>query len=246
MMTEQTETSDDATIARRAAITAMIADLAPYTVELHLSTDPDLPKKYGRVIKAAGGEYSEARGMSCLHRYVKLPSGARELINKLVAEFGFWHGARSNDKVTMIARPAGGYERSRVNTAVCYILKSATDPMAEFERQYVRHVLHDRTRGNFAPLTNAEVAVAAHREAEQVRIEAEKRTVAQRLYAGMPRSLVEFDVLVEALTQFVENNGDLDETDDAPGGAMPGWQAKTAAAQTLLDRCVAEICKNVE
>jgi hypothetical protein len=72
--------------------------------------------------------------------------------------------------------------------------------------------------------------------------ETEKQLFVARLLAGTPRSLVEFEVLIEALTQFVENNGDLGD-DESIEHVLPGWRVKTAAAQAMLDRCVAEICK---
>lgn len=76
----------------------------------------------------------------------------------------------------------------------------------------------------------------------------EKQLFVARLLAGTPRSLVEFEVLIEALTQFVENNGDLEgdeEYERSIEHVLPDWRIKNAAAQAMLDRCVAEICKAV-
>ena len=75
----------------------------------------------------------------------------------------------------------------------------------------------------------------------------ERQAFLQRCLAGTPRSLAEFDALVEALAQFTENNNCSDLTDeDDEDGPFAGWKAKTAAAQAMLDRCVAEICALVK
>lgn len=222
---------------------AMVDDLAPYDIELHLSTNPDLPKKYGKAIKAAGGAYTEARGNGCLHRYVTLPRSARELIDKLVHEFGAYEGTRPGVMITMIARAS---DKLPAPVAVIDVSTANEHPLAAFERILVYRILRWRVRhGEFVPVTNAEIATVEKAAADARAVEIEKRKVAERLYAAMPRTLAEFDALVEALTQFVENNGDLDDADDVKG-LLAGWKAKTAAAQALLDRCVEQICKQTE
>jgi hypothetical protein len=87
-----------------APIEAVVADLVPYKIELHLNTDVALAKKYGKAIRAtAGGTYTDVRGHHN-HRFVTLLSTQRELIEKLMREFGFAFGSRANDKLTMIVR----------------------------------------------------------------------------------------------------------------------------------------------
>ena len=213
---------------KRDRVAAMVADLAPYDVELHLMTNPELPKKFGRAIKAAGGSYSEARGTGCMHRYVTLPSTQRGLINTLVREFGFWHGARSNDTVAMLAR--GMYEKLPAPVAVRSIAKAVEDPMDSFERGLVRDVLAWRAKhAEFVPITNMEVAAVEKAKEEARAVEVEKRKLAEILYAAMPRSLDEYHVLTEALTQYIENCTDEDEENETE-------RAKLDSARKLLGR----------
>lgn len=59
-------------------------DIGYERIELHLSTNPDLVKGYGKAIKAAGGEYRSARGYTT-SRVVILPMSVPErLLNDLV------------------------------------------------------------------------------------------------------------------------------------------------------------------
>lgn len=55
-------------------------------VTLHLYGSPTLPKKYGKRIKAAHGNYSQCRGMWHM-RYVTVPLDAHNLIDTLVREY---------------------------------------------------------------------------------------------------------------------------------------------------------------
>lgn len=74
---------------------------APTHVELHLSTDTSLPKRFGKKIKAAGGGYSNCRRRGS-HRYVTLPlrDDTRDLINDLLRQYGRTGGKGT----TVIAR----------------------------------------------------------------------------------------------------------------------------------------------
>ena len=76
----------------------------PASVELHLSTSPELPKRFGKRIKAAGGDYSACRGY-CDHRYVTLPltDDTRGLINDLLRA----HGKTGGKGTTVVARGTG-------------------------------------------------------------------------------------------------------------------------------------------
>lgn len=220
---------------KRDMVAAMVADLAPYNVELHLMTSPELPKKFGKAIKAAGGNYSHALGTGCMHRFVKLPSTQRGLINTLVREFGFWHGARSNDTVAMLARDL--YEKLPAPVTVRSIAKAVEDPMDSFERGLVRDVLAWRARHNeYVPITNMEVAAVEKAKDEARAVEDEKRKLAEILYAAMPRSLDEYNVLTEALTQYIENCTDEDEEDEKE-------RAKLDSARKLLGRAEETYCK---
>lgn len=191
---------------KRTQVAAFVADLAPYEVELHLMTDPALPKKYGKAIKAVGGRYSESRGMGSLHRYVTLPSTARGLINTLVTEFGFWHGARSNDKVTMIAKPT--HDKLPTHVAVGGVTKVLTDsdPITAFEHKLARKVFAARAEGeSCGALTHAEIAAHTQALAKQTaRTEAQHR-LAEVLYAAKPTTLDEFHTIVAALKAYAKN-----------------------------------------
>jgi hypothetical protein len=220
---------------KRERVTAFIADLAPYEVELHLSTDSDLPKKYGKAIKAAGGRYSEARGTGCLHRYVHLPNTARKLINTLVAEFGFWHGARSNDKVTMIARPAR--DKLPTHVAVGGVTKACEDPIDSFERKLVRKVLEARANDDHCgELTNAEVAARDKALTEAIAEQKAQQKLGALLYAAKPTSLDEFHALVYALEQLVLRQRQ-DPTTTVPfAGSVASMLERMRVARTEFNR----------
>lgn len=187
---------------KRERVTALVADLALYEVELHLMTDPDLPKKYGKAIKAAGGRYNEVRGGGRLHRYVTLPNTARELINKLVVEFGFWHGARSTDRVTMIAR----LNKLPTHVAVGSVTKTCEDPIGTFERQLARKALAARADGDSCgELTNADWAARDDKLRAALAEQKSQAKLAALLDAARPTSEDEFDTIAEALKVFAAN-----------------------------------------
>lgn len=66
--------------------------------ELHLDTDPELVKKWGKKIKQAGGRYSHCRGYSDT-RYVHIPTTTvgMSIGDALINEFGY-------KKVCVVAR----------------------------------------------------------------------------------------------------------------------------------------------
>jgi len=218
-------------------ITTFVADLAPYAIELHLGTDPNLPKKYGRAIKGVGGKYSEARGPSTWKRYVELPSTERDLINTLIREYGFLPSARKTDTVTMIARFAVSHVP--VHVSVVHIMKSVDNPMAAFETKVAARIVKARACGNdYGTFTNAEVATRQHIELLARSKEHEARTLFKILQAGTPASMDEFHALVEALTQYIENTED-DEVDDNVA------LARLSAAHELLDRANTAYVQNL-
>jgi hypothetical protein len=55
-------------------------------VELHLSPSTEFTRKYGKKVKAVGGNYSQVRGNS-FQRFVTVPASEKELIDNLVTEF---------------------------------------------------------------------------------------------------------------------------------------------------------------
>ena len=57
-------------------------DVAIVSVEIHANSLPTFVPKFGKRVKAAGGTYSECRGDS-RHRFVRLPWGARDLIDEI-------------------------------------------------------------------------------------------------------------------------------------------------------------------
>lgn len=216
----------------RDAVALLVGDLAPYDVEMHVSVNPDLPKKYGKAIKEAGGSYSAARGNGCLNRYVTLPRTARKLINAIAREFAFWDGAPANAAMTMIARPAHGNLPAPV--AVINVRKAMCDfdALGAFEDEYARRVINWRAvYGNdLGPITNTEIVAAQKAEADARAIEIEKRKTAEILYAAMPRTLDEHDALMDALTQYIENSLDVEDTMD------PEDRTRLEAARRLLQR----------
>jgi len=221
-------------------ITAFVADLAPYAIELHLRTDSSLPKKYGRAIKGAGGKYSEARGMSATRRFVELPSEARDLIDTLVREYGFLESARRNDTMTMIARFKAG-ARVPSNVSVVYIMKCVDNPMATFEAKVATRIVTARANGNdYGVFTNTEVVVREHAELLARSKEHETRTLFKILQAGTPSSMDEFHALTEALTQYIENT----ETEEAEVDNNVTL-ARLKAAHELLDRANAAYVQNL-
>lgn len=206
-------------------VRAFITDLAPYCIELHLSPDPELPRKYGKAIKAAGGNYRTARGYA-QHRYVTMPNSAWELINKLVREY-------SSIKVTMIARP--DHDQLPAGVAVSYVPSTSDDPMRDFEIAFARKVLRARSRGDdCGRLTKTEVAAYTADAVKAAVQEKERRQQASLLYAAMPRSMDELDALADALTQYIENSVDEDEMD-------PVTLKKVRAATALLERANTEL-----
>lgn len=232
-MNEAADTTTEPKMNRALAeeITAFIADLAPYTIELHLLTDPSLPKKYGRAIKGAGGKYNEARGMSSMRRYVELPSAERDLINTLIRVYGFLETARKNDTVVMIARFRTDW-RVPANVSVVHIMKSVDNPMAAFEAKIASRIVRARASGeDYGAFTNAEVAAHAHAELLARSKEHEALTLSKILHAGTPASMDEFHALVEALTQYIEN------TEDGEGVVDDNTAlARLQGAHDLLER----------
>lgn len=215
----------------RDAVALLVGDLAPYDIEMHVSVNPDLPKKYGKAIKEAGGSYSAARGNGCLCRFVTLPRAARKLINAIAREFAFWEGASSGHAFVMIARPA--HNNLPAPVAVVNVRKAVCDfdALGAFEDEYARRVINWRAaHGDLGPITNAEVAAKEKAEIDARAIEVEKRKVAQILHAAMPRSLDEHGALMDALTQYIENSLDVEDTMD------PADRTKLEAARKLLQR----------
>ncbi|HEX7095661.1 MAG TPA: hypothetical protein VF183_07245 [Acidimicrobiales bacterium] len=89
------------------------------TLELHLDADPELPKKYGKRIKALGGRYGEARGYGA-KRIVDVPvDGALgdgiKLCAELVRAYG---GAEGRGRTCIIARPPASAEWSEPSADV--------------------------------------------------------------------------------------------------------------------------------
>lgn len=56
------------------------------TVCLHISPVPDFTRQFGEAVKAAGGKYSDVRG-NARERFVTLPYGSDELVDRIVTAF---------------------------------------------------------------------------------------------------------------------------------------------------------------
>lgn len=148
---------------------ATFARCQPTKVEMHLSVNAELPKRFGTRIKAAGGEYSTCRGYTT-KRFVTVPISETELINELMAAYG----RRFEDdtqKITVIFR--GGFrETGRI---VQYARQGSTveAAFAKFDRSFT-----ERDAQTMASADVAEKAQAEHK-ARQVQIAAEAESVAQ-------------------------------------------------------------------
>lgn len=69
-------------------------------LEIHCTADLQFAPKYGRQVKAVGGEYSDIRG-HVNRRFVTIPVEAEDLINKVCRDFGI---KNTQGAVTMVAR----------------------------------------------------------------------------------------------------------------------------------------------
>lgn len=67
-------------------------DVRYKSVVLHISPLPDFTRQFGDSVRAAGGKYSDVRG-NATHRFVTLPAGCDELVDRIVAAFP--HGAKT-------------------------------------------------------------------------------------------------------------------------------------------------------
>ncbi|WP_327210393.1 hypothetical protein [Rhizobium leguminosarum] len=67
-------------------------DVRYKSVVLHLSPLADFTRQFGDAVRAAGGKYSDVRG-NATHRFVTLPAGCDDLLDRIVAAFP--HGAKT-------------------------------------------------------------------------------------------------------------------------------------------------------
>jgi len=111
-------------------------------IQLHLSVYGDengktLPKRYGKRIKALGGEYTECRGHQTT-RYVDLPwtEDGQALANKLVAEYG--SGGEKGTPIVIKGVDMSGIEESYLQAwiVVHNVAKRGDDPMGELLARY--------------------------------------------------------------------------------------------------------------
>lgn len=80
-------------------------------LELHLSGNPDLPKKFGARIKAVGGRYNAVRGYGH-DRYVTIPATETALADALIKNFAkgkgtciIWRGPGSSSQGSIVVHP---------------------------------------------------------------------------------------------------------------------------------------------
>ena len=95
-------------------------------VELHLSGNPELIKKYGKKIKAVRGHYSECRGYQN-KRFVTVPATETDLINVLVQTYPW-----GNTKTTMVARESGPTYGNALNNNLYYYSRTLPVTPADF------------------------------------------------------------------------------------------------------------------
>lgn len=135
-------------------------------LELQLSTNPDLPKRFGKQIKACGGRYKHARGYDAYRRFVVIPLSETQLIDNLVDNFG------TGKKTTVILR--GGIS-TVARFVVFYIPKgvssAAESLMKAFEPQGLPDALERLARQKAKDeKVAAEKAARDYAEAEAVRL----------------------------------------------------------------------------
>jgi hypothetical protein len=106
--------------------------------ELHVSNDPAFTRKFGKAVKAVGGDYSACRGYSS-RRFVTVPCKAEnfELVDRIADTF---HAK------TIIVRGnyrgdglPGVYSGSSVNSACVLYERWLKDTEAWYERRSVGH-----------------------------------------------------------------------------------------------------------
>lgn len=85
---------------------------APTEFELHLSANPDMPKRQGALVKSVGGRYSECRGYNDT-RFVHLPNteAGREIADLLLRTYP---GRTSNNAKATAVILRGGTDVGRV------------------------------------------------------------------------------------------------------------------------------------
>jgi len=120
----------------------------PEAVEMHLSRNPSLPKRFGKAIKAAGGRYNNCRGDSW-KRYVTLPLTVenRSLINRLLREYG-----RTGPKGTTVIARGTGIDRAPSQMVVgrAPYVGENDSPLRHWEERYWQKVVRAAERGEFA------------------------------------------------------------------------------------------------
>ena len=185
----------------------------PESVELHLSSNPEFTKKYGKAVKALGGRYSECRG-DAHRRFVTLPwnDEGRSLANKLVAEFGT--GSLLCGKTTLIVRGGETFRRKHVHAWVVVhkVARGSVDPCGVLLGLYEAAFLKAFPEAAFP---------------EPPVVKAPKPLVAD-LYLNTP---VKFHAVLEALQQYIDNGNDADHLADDEE-----LQAKLEAAEAFRDQ----------
>ena len=89
----------------------VLIDTEVQAFEIHLGSDEAFVKRFGRRVKAAGGNYSACRGHSS-DRYVHLPVTARVLANEII-EAGVFERWDTKAKVPVTVIMRGGlYDRT--------------------------------------------------------------------------------------------------------------------------------------
>jgi hypothetical protein len=122
----------------------------PQKLELHLSKDSYLPKRFGKRIRALGGTYSSVRGNKHM-RFVHLPNDdpGRLLANQLIKQFAM--GLRNTVVLRGITHPRPDLRESCLPAwVVCHQASPKDDSplaavFAEYEKKWVeaerRHLI---------------------------------------------------------------------------------------------------------
>jgi len=122
-------------------------------VQLHLSSNVTLPKKYGKKIKALAGDYNECRGYQNT-RYVTLPwiEGGRDLANVLVNEYGKGKLVPVVIKGVNMTRLEGTSLQAWI--VVHNVEKTAKNPMAQLRQKYEKAFSQAQQTSCRCPKTN--------------------------------------------------------------------------------------------
>jgi hypothetical protein len=162
---------------------SLAPELRPKSVELHLSTDTDLPAKFGRRIKGLGGTYSDVRGYKD-KRFVSLPADQADLIDELLLAYPAYK------QTTVIMRGIGcRLGNLSAPTTVRYVAAGNSFPYLDALQQYQKTCQTERVlkvMHAYRAKKNAEATINYKRQQEEL---ATKKLVADPAFRHIVQQL---------------------------------------------------------